>query len=162
MAALLGMTDDPRSVAFREFCRLVGSDRDVSGNVTSLRVWDGDERDPMPPAPDDLPWVRLSPRGGSPRWVSNRMVETPLVVHVEVMTGGTDAVDSINLWGAIEGVILSARVRSAMLALGVTEMNVTGSGYGVEVHQPRWEPVVPDAIYNKCDVVLTMYRDAGG
>lgn len=115
-----------RTAAFRRLAALLQADVELRRVV---RTWDlaaGEPRDETPPALTQMPRIKLWGLPLSSAWTSTRTALCPLLLTIEIHVAGTDPDDLLNLWGAIEAVLLPHHDAARRTALNTTMENLHG------------------------------------
>jgi hypothetical protein len=160
-APLLDLPTSPEAVAWSAFARLVRESPELRGVETTFRTWDGSDGDAADPTAEDAPWIRFSPSAGKPTPYAMGILATPVVVHADLLTAGTNAADNLNLWGVLHSLLLAPGFLAEMRAVGVSDVRVTDAPAGVRANVPKYEPQVPGAILAVGTIELRLYRRTG-
>ena len=153
----LPLPPDVRVTALRGLVKLLQADQDLNRVVRTWRVWDGGTADTVTPSLVQYPQVRLTASPEASNWAHNSGQPTsrqPIRLQVDTVVAGTDQMDSLVLWGAIERAVFRGGV-AALHALGIS---------GAEVIQPGWGSANPDAktVGGSGVIRLDIYVPAGG
>jgi hypothetical protein len=141
----LPLPQDVRLTALRGFIDILQRDPELKRVVRAWKVWDGRDGDATPPTGPECPWIRITATPEASSWAMDGpppVMLQPMRVEIATAVAGTNADNSVNLWGAIERAVY--RNHPAPLeAVGIS---------GVEVKQPGWGQSDQDA--NGVDLIL--------
>ncbi len=97
----LPLPDSAETLALRAVIRVLRSDPTLESVVRSWCVWDGSDADLMDRTKAGYPHVAVTPQPGSTSWAEESQHRSDVVLAIETFVSGTNADDSLNLWGAI-------------------------------------------------------------
>ena len=66
--------------------------------VDTWQVWDGSEVSMMEPTEENLPLLRMTPNGGSQRWLDENSQECTWNLDIEIGVLGMDAPTLLDFW----------------------------------------------------------------
>lgn len=111
----LPLPTGPRTTAFRGFVKFIKADPVLGNVVKTWQSWEGQPKeDALPESDNMLPLVRLTPKSYpskraelSPVGPAMTVLDSPLIVVVEIALAGSNWADGSNLWTAIESRIFN-------------------------------------------------------
>ena len=135
----LSLPDGPRKIAFTTLIGIFQSDPLLSRVVSSWRIWDGSDKNPLP-STTLMPCVGLRIVGGPVERLSTNDegngiptvdIRTKPFLVVETWVSGTNADDSYDLSDAVDAVLFPddqvtrAAIRERLWDVGITDWTPT-------------------------------------
>ncbi len=140
--------DSRRVLIFRALCDVLKADAVLSSAGVTWRTWDGDPRDAMDPAKQELPWIRLTPIQSAMHLGTESDWEVAFRVKFEIAVEGTAWDDLGNLSDAFTKALRYSRptfggqtVLNALRAAGATVHDFEQGGFSpFRAEGPASEP----------------------
>jgi hypothetical protein len=135
----LDLPQFPLVAVFRAVAQVLKTDPVFSRVCDTFLCWDGSVWDAWPPSYSLCPYCRISPFPTSSDWATEIQHKSPVTVHLELATKGTDFDQLGNFWGAVHTAIFqpgNPTAREAVInrlqAAGVTKPTVRMAAFGSE------------------------------